>query len=107
MATRMTSWAEALDLFEENLRQAKKQLAGLDLGQLENSPMASWPPLDLVNEPLPVELQARGHALFEESEAIQRRLKELKSEIPIGVQSRRRTHHPRVRPPSRRLIRDL
>ncbi len=103
----MTSWAEALDLFEANLSEAKKHLAGIKTDPRDVELLASWPPADLVDEPLPAELQARGRALFQESEAIQLRLTELKEAVPVGAHSRRRIHHPRSRPPSQRLVRDL
>lgn len=97
-----TTWAQALDVFEQNLRQAKKQLEGH-----EPKPMRPWPPEDLVDEVFPRNLEARGRLLHEESEQIQGQLTELRDSLPVATKSRRRTRHPRTRPASHRVIRDL
>ena len=103
----MTGWEIALDLFEKNLQEANQHLAGIDSDPLALEPLPSWPPSDLIDEPLPAALRARAQRLFDESERVQQRLIELRDSIPSNDNARRRTHHPRTRPASQRLVRDL
>jgi hypothetical protein len=103
----VTGWEAALDLFEENLQEAKKHLAGIDSDPLAIDPLPPWPPSDLIDQPLPPALRVRAQQLFEESERVQECLVELRDAIPSNAQGRRRTHHRRTRPASQRLVRDL
>ncbi len=102
-----TSWAEALDSFAANLRTARKQLEDGILGEAEPVPLASWPPQNLTNEPLPVELKERGLRLLAESESLQSELRALRDSIPGDPQNRRRSRYPRSRPTSQRFSSDL
>lgn len=97
-----TSWADALDIFEVNLGEAKKQLAGI-----VPNPQREWPPTDLVNTALPAELRERGQLLFDESERLQVDLAVLRDTVPTVSSPRRRARHPRTRPASHRVFRDL
>ncbi len=103
----MTDWETALDMFERNLQEAKKHLAGIDSDPLAIEPLPAWPPPDLIDERLPAGLRVRAQRLFKESERVQERLVELRDAIPSNDHARRRTHHPRTRPASQRLVRDL
>lgn len=97
-----TTWAEALDVFEQNLAQAKEQLAG-------GKPVAMrpWPPEDIVLDAFPRSLEQRGRLLHEESERVQCQLIELRDALPPASRARPRPRHPRTRPASHRVVRDL
>lgn len=96
-----TTWGEALDLFELNLNEAKKQLVGL-----ESEPQIAWPPSDLVSGMVPEELRERGRRLFNESEHVQAKLKKARDEAAEAA-PRRHARHYRSKPASHRITRDL
>lgn len=97
-----TSWAEALDQFEANLVKAKQELAGGT-----ESHQLPWPPKDLQDGPVPQELRKRGQRLFEESEMVQKQIRELQIVRQESASTRRRARHYRSKSTGHRISTDL
>ncbi len=85
----MTDWPAALDQFDRRLVELRSVL------EHDGRPASgTWPPADLVDEPIPTELVGRARALLAAAASLEAELVARRDELPPlrapGVRHRRR-----------------